>query len=30
MTSYYVYIMSNYTNTTLYIGVTNDLSKNFE
>ena len=24
---YYVYILSNYTNTTLYIGVTNDLKR---
>lgn len=27
MNSYYVYIMTNFKNTTLYIGVTNDLSK---
>jgi putative endonuclease len=25
--NYYVYIITNYTNTTLYIGVTNDLVK---
>ena len=25
--TYYVYIMSNYTDTTLYIGVTNDLNR---
>ena len=25
MSNYYVYIMTNYTNTTLYIGVTNDI-----
>ena len=25
MTNYYVYIMTNYTNTVLYIGVTNDI-----
>ncbi|MBR5402105.1 MAG: GIY-YIG nuclease family protein [Treponema sp.] len=27
MNSYYVYILSNYTNSTLYIGVTNNLKK---
>ena len=27
MKDYYVYILSNYTNSTLYIGVTNDLVK---
>lgn len=27
MNSYYVYILSNYTNSTLYIGVTNDLKR---
>lgn len=27
MEKYYVYILSNYTNTTLYIGVTNDLKR---
>ena len=27
MDSYYVYILSNHTNTTLYIGVTNDLRR---
>ena len=27
MGKYYVYILSNYTNTTLYIGVTNDLRR---
>ena len=27
MNDYYVYILSNYTNTTLYIGVTNDLKR---
>ena len=28
--TYYVYIMSNYTDTTLYIGVTNNLSRRLE
>ncbi|HBB14019.1 MAG TPA: endonuclease [Treponema sp.] len=27
MQIYYVYILSNYTNSTLYIGVTNDLKR---
>ncbi len=27
MDKYYVYILSNFTNTTLYIGVTNDLKR---
>ncbi len=27
MEDYYVYILANYTNTTLYIGVTNDLKR---
>ncbi len=27
MKTYYVYILANYTNTTLYIGVTNDLDR---
>ena len=27
MNEYYVYILSNHTNTTLYIGVTNDLKR---
>ena len=27
MQKYYVYILSNFTNTTLYIGVTNDLKR---
>lgn len=27
MKMYYVYILANYTNTTLYIGVTNDLNR---
>ncbi len=27
MDKYYVYILSNFTNTTLYIGVTNDLQR---
>ena len=27
MEEYYVYILTNYTNTTLYIGVTNDLKR---
>ena len=27
MNEYYVYILSNFTNTTLYIGVTNDLKR---
>ena len=27
MNSYYVYILSNYTDSTLYIGVTNDLKR---
>ena len=27
MNEYYVYILSNFTNTTLYVGVTNDLKR---